>query len=113
MANWQRRVRLNPEWDKARDGEITYQQLAVVIAKRLRALRPFKAEFDNLNEELAEIADEFEWLGTNAGTAAKDTDGVMHSLYDWGDQRLDDNWNGKKVCWIDTLTSVSAEACDV
>ena len=104
MANWQRHIRLNPEWSQAKDGEVGYQQLATVIAKRLRGLTPFKAELDDINDELAEIADEFEWLGENADTTADDIDSVMHSLYNWGDQRMDSEWNGKKVCWIDTTS---------
>ena len=110
MANWQRKIILNPEWDQAKDGEISYQELAAVITKRLRALKPFKAELDDLNEELTEIADEFEWLGASADTNVAAIDDLMHRLYDWGDQRLDGDWNGKKVCWVDTLTSVSSAA---
>lgn len=108
MSNWQRTIRLNPEWSQAKDGEITHKQLAAVIAKRLRALTPFKAELDDLNEELDELADEFEWLAERVDTNADDIDNAMHSLYNWGDQRLDGEWNGKKVCWIDTNSRVPA-----
>jgi hypothetical protein len=105
MSNWQRHVYLNPEWEKAKDGEISHQELAAALAKKLRALRPFKSELDDLNDELAELVDEFEALAENSDTGADDIDSVMHSLYNWGDQRLDGDWNGKKVCWIDSITS--------
>ena len=112
MANWQRTVRLNPEWDQASRGEITPQQLATAIAKKLRAVRPFKSELDDLNETLDEIATEFEEMGTDASITTDDIDDVMHGLYDWGDIRLDDSWNGKRVCFIDTMSRAPAVASE-
>lgn len=103
MANWQRTVRLNPEWGQAKDSEITPQQLAAAIAKKLRAIRPFKSELDDLNETLDEIASEFEEMGKDGGTTTDDVDMLMHDLYDWGDIRLDSDWNGKRACFIDTM----------
>jgi hypothetical protein len=109
MANWQRTVRLNPEWGQAQEGEITYQALAASIVKKLRLLRPFKAELDDINEGLDEIVTEFECLAESADTNVSDIDCVMHDFYDWGDIRLDGDWNGKKVCFIDTFALPSKD----
>jgi hypothetical protein len=110
MANWQRNIRLNPEWEQSKDGQITYQQLAAAIAKKLRALRPFKAELDDINEQLDTIASEFEGMADDASTSADDIDSVMHDLYDWGDMRLDGEWNGKRVCFVDTISGATPVA---
>jgi hypothetical protein len=75
--------------------------LAATIAGRLRELRPFSDE--NIDETRINLAEEFEWLSGDPETDTEDFDALMDALYDWGDIRLDDNWNGKKVCWIDTI----------
>lgn len=110
MANWQRKILLNPEWDQAKEGEISIQALAASIAKKLRAVRDFSEADADLNDARDELADEFNGLSEDADATRNDFDCVMHSLYDWGDQALDQNWNGKKACWIDTISTVETEA---
>lgn len=107
MANWQRTVRLNPEWDQAKDGEITCQQLAKSISAKLRMIQPFKSELEEVTDSLAEIIDHFDALAEDGSAGIREIDCAMQELYDWGDMRIDDNWNGKKVCWIDTMTPAS------
>jgi len=107
MANWQRKILLNPEWSQAQDNEITVQALAASIAKKLRAVSNFTGSNADLNDTRDEIADEFEWLSEDDSAGRDDFDCLMSSLYDWGDQKLDENWNGKKVCWVDTMSSVT------
>ncbi len=102
MANWQRKVFLNPEWRQAKDGEINYQQLAASMVDKLKGIRPF--EDQHLNDCLDEIRGGFEFLAEDADTQAVDIDEFMQELYDWGDQRLDDKWPYKKVCWVDTIS---------
>ena len=106
MANWQRKLLLNPEWDQAQEHGITTQQLAKSIAIKLRALAPFGEEDDEINLELEGIVEEFDDLAQDENASQRDFNSVMQALFDWGDQRLDDNWNGKKVCWVDTMTVV-------
>lgn len=30
-------------------------------------------------------------------------DSAMYDLYEWADTALDENWNGKKMCWVKTV----------
>lgn len=106
MADWQRTLRLNPEWERAKKGEITRQELARSIAAKLNRLRDFGSGIAELNDERDGIAEEFEALADDKNATTQDFDSVMESLYDWGDQRISPEWNGKKVCWIDTMTKV-------
>ena len=101
MANWQRKLNLKDVWNKStEDGDMTVQELAGVISKRLKALRPLGD--DGVDVERDEIADEFEGLSEDPDADTNDFDNVMASLYDWGDMALDNNWPPKKVCWIAT-----------
>lgn len=102
MANWQRHIYLNPEWEQAQEGEISTRELATVVSKRLKALTPFKDEY--VEQSRLDLVDEFEAAAEDADLTVDDFDYLMNELYDWGDIRLDGNWNGKKVCWIDTMT---------
>ena len=106
MAQWQRKLLLNPEWDQAQDDLISTQELAKSVATKLRALRPFKAGLDDINDERDEIADNFENLAEDKTATQQDFNSIMEDLFNWGDQRLDGEWNGKKVCWIDHMTTV-------
>lgn len=106
MANWQRTIKLNPEWDQCGDDEITRQELAASIARKLNALRPIPD--DGSEERRLELVDTFEGMGGDEDLSEREFNGMMDELYDWGDMRLDDNWNGKKVCWIDCMTTVPA-----
>lgn len=101
MAKWQRHLRMQPEWGQAQEDELTIQELAGVVAKRLRALRPFAEE--HIEEKRDELAEEFEWIAKSPDADREDFDSWMEELYDWGDTRLDADWNGKKVCWIDAI----------
>ncbi len=109
MADWQRHLKLNPEWDRAKDGEITVQDLARSVAEKLRALRRLD---DDVESEKDDLVAQFEDIAASeGGDEARWFDDVMHDLYNWGDTRLDGTWNGKKVCWIDTH-SVDASAAE-
>lgn len=102
MANWQRTLRLWPEWDQASEGEIAIQELAAVVAKRLRALRDSPEPHAHLNDERDDIADEFDALAGDKSIDAEDFDGLMHSLYGWADTQIGGKFfDAKKVCWID------------
>ena len=104
MADWQRRVRMNPEWDMAKDGHLSAAQLAQAIVRKLRAVHSRMAAGD-LADKLADVIAEFEMLEGDEGAGMDDIDEAMDRLYDWGDTSLDGKWNGKKVCWIDTISA--------
>jgi hypothetical protein len=104
MANWQNVIRLQPEWGQAKSGEISVASMAAVIAKKLRALSKSGRHLDDHREELEDLIDEFEDLSRDPMAVDDDLDGLMGQLYDWGDRRLDNDWNGKKLCWIDTIS---------
>lgn len=106
MANWQRVLRLNPEWDSCGEDEITRQELAASIALKLSTLSPLQDEW--AEEQRLELADSFRDMGRDSALSEGEFNGMMSDLYDWGDTPLDDKWNGKKVCWVDCMTSDSA-----
>lgn len=102
MAQWQRTLRLQPEWGRAQDGSVPVHELAGVIAARLKSLVPFKDE--RVEDARQDLIREFEQLSQDDDTDVEEFDHWMNELYDWGDQSLDGKWNGKKVCWIDTIS---------
>lgn len=102
MADWQRKLKLNPEWDEANDDETKVAALAQVIAQRLKALEPFNDE--GIDGERDEIVDEFNDLSSNQDATFEDLNSIMNRLWDWGDTPLDNKFGGKKVCFIDTMS---------
>lgn len=107
MANWKRKILLNPEWDLAQDHKITPQELAASIAVKLRDLTPFLGDdLHYLNEDREDIAEQFSEFSQDAEATQRDFNYLMNDFYDWADAPLDGKWNGAKVCWIDTMTTV-------
>ena len=108
MANWQRVLKLGPEFVKARDGELPIWELARVTAGRLKAIAPID---DALDAEREDLIYDFELIAKDRDDASREEfDDVMARLYDWADTPLDGEWNGKKLCWIDTRASGEAIA---
>lgn len=106
MANWQRKILLNPEWDATdEDDPRSIQKLSASIITKLRALATFPGRSD-INEWKDTLIEEFEILATDEGATKEDFDDVMCQLYDWSDQPLDTEFGGKKVCWVDVFTHV-------
>lgn len=99
MADWQRVLQLKPEWEQAKEGDISIQSLAETVAVLLAKLKPFDDEY--INEERDDIVADFNDLAANEDATADDFDDTMNRLYDWADTSLDSSWNGKKVCWVD------------
>lgn len=102
MAQWQRTLKLHPELKHLHEYEIAPAEFAKAIAAKLRALAPFSDE--DINAKRDELAEDFDDLAKDENTTMGDLDHVMDDLYDWGDTRLDSDWNGKKVCWIDSFS---------
>jgi hypothetical protein len=102
MTDWKRTLYLQPEWDQASNDEIPIQKLAGVIAERLKALADFGGEHDYVDDEKRDLIDEFEDMSRDDTLTVADFDGVMQSLYDWGDRQLSGQFfDAEKVCWID------------
>ena len=99
MANWQRTLDLMPEWNMAKNNEMSTQSLALVVADRLSCLRPLGG---NIEQERLDIIGEFVDLSKDDSADNDDFDLIFERLYDWADTPLDTNWNGKKVCWVKT-----------
>jgi len=105
MANWQSTLDIQEEWQKTGDGDMSCQELAGIIAKRLKSLKlPHVVKSNEIvMEERQELIEEFEGLSEDSSANNNDIDNVMASLYDWGDISLDNDWPHKKVCWIKTF----------
>ncbi len=102
MANWQRKLELQPEWEKVKNDEISIQEMSSVIAKRLKALKPLPWDF--AEDKRLELVEEFEWLAESSDVDRDDFDNWLNDLYDWGDIHIDGGvFNGRKVCWINTF----------
>lgn len=102
MAQWQRKLDLADVWSMGKD-ESKIPELSGIVAGRLKALAPFGDE--DVDDEREDIVSDFEELSKmGAGDASfDDFNTTLDRLYDWGDMKLDDEWNGKKVCWIGTF----------
>ena len=124
MAEWQRKIYLQPEWDQSKDGEITIQVLAGVVASRLKECAPldleqYKSGIDGnaawANNKREELIEEFESMADDTDLTVDDFDSLMNDLYDWGDTPLTTGFfQAKKVCFIDWMSpreaTVMAEA---
>lgn len=104
MANWQRTIRLQPEWGAADRREISPQELARSIAAKLRAVPSFSA-YPEVNEDRDFLVEEFEDFAADDTGDFDDIDELVDRLYDWGDTHLSGQFfNAKKVCWIDAMS---------
>ena len=107
MADWQRHLDITTEWNQCKADEITVQECAKAIAVKLRALAPFSPDPDmacsEMDAERDELAARFEGAAADPVLMPCELNSIMRDLYDWGDIALDDNFAGKKVCWIATL----------
>ncbi len=97
MANWQNRLDLKDLWEGERKGELTTQQVAKEVAKRIRAMRVYK----KYEDELEEIATNFEYCEEDLD----EFNDYLEDLYVWGDTPLPTpkGQMQKKLCWIKTF----------
>ena len=102
MSNWQRVLDIKDAWQSASDSEISPQELAAVISRKLRSLRDFGDSV--IDDKKEEIAGWFDCLADDDEATTGDFDSVMGELYDWADVQIDgDVFNAKKVCWVKTF----------
>ena len=100
MANWQRRLKIKKEFEQYNDNEITLSQFAKAVSDKLLALEPLPGVIDL---ERLRLAEEFKAFSEETDPEEGDFDELAEQLYDWADTPLDDHWNGKKVCWVETI----------
>lgn len=99
MADWQRHLILSDLW---RDPENADVKLAATeIARRLHELQKFDVK--TIDDEREGIEEEFRALAEDPNPNLDDINYIINRLYDWADTPLDTDWNGKKVCWVETL----------
>lgn len=102
MANWLRKLNISEEWKKADNGELSEQELSGIIAKKLKELSDFGGKFEYLDEEKQELIDVFEDASKDEELTQGYFNTLMNELYNWSDIKLDNEFNGKKCCWINT-----------
>jgi len=96
MANWQHHLKLkdiSEAWDRK---EIDSKKAGQMTAERIKHLAEhLKPAYASYKEEFLEIAEQFE------DSADQDEyNDCLTQLYDLGDTKLDDEFPGKKLCWI-------------
>jgi hypothetical protein len=99
MANWQRTINLVQEFAGYDEGTKSVAEVAKAVAEKLKVIREFNIE--DIDNEKLDIIEEFESLAADEDAELDDFNYIMNALYDWADRKLDDNWNGKKVAWIE------------
>jgi hypothetical protein len=99
MARWQRTLKLKDVWEIDNDDPQEVALLSKIVAQRLRALKPFPQVA--LEEKKEYVAQLFDALG-DGEPDVQEFDEALQSAYEWADTRLDNHFNGAKVCWIET-----------
>jgi len=102
MSQWQRKISLLPEWEQAQNKEITTRQLAAVVAQRIKAVEPLR-QWPGAEAKRLSLVAGFEMLAKAKRVTRPEFNGWMAALYDWADTKLDREWNGKAVAWIETF----------
>lgn len=99
MAKWQTTLDLSDVYHAGKP----IPELAGIVAQRLKALLlpglTDAFEFEMRDELVADL----ESLAEDKTSNADDFDEIMSELYRWADTPLDDQWNGKKLCWVNTM----------
>lgn len=114
MADWQFTLNLKDVWKK-----ISVDETAKIAVERIRELLPKIRRQANtvllydtsLTDTLADLADElenevlplFEDVVEVGENDVEMFDNAMYNLYEWADTSLDNEWEGKKMCWVSTV----------
>lgn len=97
MSKWVRKLNIVSEWKVSNENEALVYKTADSIAKKLKA---FNVQGDGVLDELIE---DFELLAEDEEANYDSFNYYMEKLYSWADTPLDNEWNGKKNCWIETF----------
>lgn len=107
MDKWIRSLEIAQEWHAAEMGDMTYEALAGAIANKLSAMPEFRHDAD-IEQERQELIERFDEAAEYTDLSQDEFNDLMSELYDWADTSLDGQFNGKKVCWINTFDIQSA-----
>jgi hypothetical protein len=102
MADWKYKLNIRDDWQRAKESEIHFSELAGIIAKKLRAFKI--PEHEDL--ELWEVIDRFEEIAQHPEEhEVADFDWVMRDLYDWADTEVPPlgKWPPNRKCWVGVL----------
>lgn len=119
MADWQFKLEFKDLWKGEEAGELSLIDVTKGVVERIgkllpeiraRAARTVSADA-LLASTLEDMADElendalpmFEELVETENEDTEDFDLALEVLYDWADSPLDNNFGGKKMCWINTF----------
>jgi hypothetical protein len=110
MADWQLRINFIDEWDKSNNEETVenLRSLTNKILSELNRIKPaVESRFSDYLDDLNEIIDDFDTTLNDLEQFDPDDypeydafNYALEKLYDWGDIKLDNDWSGKKLCWI-------------
>jgi len=96
MANWQHHLKLkdiSEAWDRKEiDTKKAGQMTSDLIKHLAEHLLPVYASY---KEEFLEIAEQFE-----DAEDQNEYNYCLEQLYGLGDTKLDNEWPGKKLCWV-------------
>lgn len=96
MTEWRHTLDLSAPWQAYVDGEMSIQELASSVSKRLSGV---KMRDDDLAMERNDICEAFDDLAEDDDATEGEFNSLMVELYDFGDMRLKD---GSKVMWVRT-----------
>ena len=103
MANWQLKLDIAEFYHKYPD-ELSLQEVAKKVSNAMKELEPtVKLRFRNMQSDFENIIDSFDELSNDEQAEVNQFDSIMDDLYDWGDTALDNDFAGKKLCWINTF----------
>lgn len=118
MANWQFKLDFK---DFLEDEDIALFDMSAKVVERIKALvleireraggiKHFKTHrsfYTILNDMADKLEDEilpmFEELVETESEDVKEFDNALYFLYEWADTSLDNEWGGKKMCWVSTV----------
>ncbi|WP_374335442.1 hypothetical protein [Methyloversatilis sp.] len=107
MSQWQRTLDLQESWTKLTNHEIPIHVFAQEVAEKLRSFTPFNETSETsreayVNYMVDEVATEFENIAEEESDDVEWFDFAMGQLYNWADTSLDNQFGGKKNCWVRT-----------
>lgn len=118
MADWQFKLDFKDFWH---DDEIALFDKAAKMVERIKALLPtirervekgkhfkmYRSFYETLDDMADELEDEilpmFEALAETKSEDVEEFDNALYYLYEWADASLDNQWGGKKMCWVSTV----------
>lgn len=98
MSHWIHKLDIHDAWVKS-EGDGDFKALSKVIIEKLAAI-DFGPHY---NEERDGVIEAFQDLIDDSSATMGEFDSMMDELYDFGDIKLDSNFGGKKLMWVNTF----------